>query len=161
MSASRGGGTPERPASVLIRGMKLDPTNLEIPQSWTTPGLAVLLLHSTDVPELAVAGLRAAHAGVCVTVDSFRLTRKAVLVLDAEGVRLAAKGVLGALSTGGRPNLVALVNEFVAKEGVIFVLEPAWRDRGFLDDALIPGAHLVSAGHLAKIAAANYAIATY
>jgi hypothetical protein len=140
--------------------MKPPPT-LAMPPAWTPPGLAVLLLHSTDTPDLAVAGLRAAHAGASVVVDSFVARPRSVLVLDAEGVRLAAKGVLGALSTGGRPNLVALMDEFVARDGLVFVAEPAWRDRGFEDAALIAGAHLVSAGHLAKVAAANYAIASY
>ncbi len=134
---------------------------LPTPPSWTRPGLAVLLLRSTDAPDLAVAGLRAAHAAASIDVDSFTARPRPVLVLDAEGVRLAAKGVLGALSTGGRPNLVAMMEEFVAKEGVVYVLEPAWRDRGFLDDALIAGAHLAPAGQLAKVAAANYAIASY
>ena len=141
--------------------MKLDPTVLPLPQTWTTPGLAILALHSTDSPDLAVAGLRAAHAGASVVVDSFRPRPRSVLILDAEGVRLAVRAVLGALSTGGRPNLVALVDEFLAREGILFVTEPAWRDRGFDDDALIPGARLVPAGQLARIAAANYAIATY
>ena len=140
--------------------MKPPPT-LPMPPSWTRPGLAILLLRSTDDPDLAVAGLRAAHAGASVDVDSFTTRPRPVLVLDAEGVRLAAKGVLGALSTGGRPNLVRLMDEFVAREGVVYVLEPAWRDRGFEDTALIAGAHLAPAGHLAKVAAANYAIASY
>lgn len=141
--------------------MKLDPTLLSIPDRWTIPGLAVLLLHSTDEPDLAVAGVRAAHAAAGADVDSFRLRRKPVLVLDAEGARIAARGVLGALSTGGRPNLIALVTEFLAREGAILVLEPAWRDRGFDDDVLIDGAALAPAGTLARLAAANYAIASY
>lgn len=140
--------------------MKPPPT-LSMPPSWTRPGLAVLLLHSTDAPDLAVAGLRAAHAAASIDVDSFSPRPRPVLVLDAEGVRLAAKGVLGALSTGGRPNLVAWMAEFVGKDGVVYVLEPAWRERGFADDALIAGAHLAPGGHLAKVAAANYAIASY
>jgi predicted peroxiredoxin len=141
--------------------MKLDPSLLEVPDRWTVPGLAVLLLHSTDEPDFAVAGVRAAHAAAAADIDTFRLRRKTVLVLDAEGVRLAAKGVLGALSTGGRPDLVALVAQFVAREGVILVLETAWRERGFDDDVLVDGAAIAPDATLARIAAANYAFASY
>ena len=142
--------------------MKLDPSALPIPRTWTIPGLAILLLHSTDAPDLAVAGVRAAHAAATTTtVDSFLRPPKPVLILDVEGVRLAARGVLGALSTGGRPDLVALVEAFVGREGLVLVVEPAWRERGFADDALIAGAKLVPAAQLARLAAANYAIASY
>ena len=38
---------------------------------------------------------------------------------------------------------------------------PAFFERGFQDDALIPGARLVAAAHLATLAASGYAIASY
>ena len=127
------------------------------PQPSAARGLAVLLLHSTDRPERAVAGVRAALATARASVGPI----PPALVLDVEGARMAAKGVAQALSTGGRPNLVDQLTEFVRLGGVIFAVEEAWRERGFLDDALMAGAKLVPAGHLAALASAGYAIASY
>ncbi len=123
----------------------------------TVRGLAVLLLHSTDRPERAVAGVRAALAAARANVTS----AAPALVLDVEGARMAAKGVAQALSSGGRPNLVEQLAEFVRLGGTVSAVEDAWRERGFLDDALIAGAHLVPASHVATLAAAGYAIASY
>ena len=119
--------------------------------------LAVLLLHSTDRPERAVAGVRAALAAARADVGP----TPPALVLDVEGSRLAAKGVAQALSTGGRPNLVEQLAEFARLGGAILAIEEAWRERGFLDDALIPGARLVPAAHLATLVAGNHVIASY
>src|SRR5262245_1532330 len=93
-----------------------------------------MLLHSTDDPDRAVAGVRAADAA----------GKGAAMWLDAEGVRLGAKGVAEALSgADGRPDVKAMLARFAQAGGRIWVSGPCWRDRGFAADALVEGAEVV------------------
>jgi hypothetical protein len=116
------------------------------------PALCVLLLHSTDVPDLAVAAVRAASAA----------GRGAGMWLDAEGVRLAAKGVAETLSgADGRPDVAAMLAGFADAGGRIWVSTPCWRDRGFADDALVRGATLEEPGRLAALAAEGFVFVSY
>ena len=118
--------------------------------------LALLLLHSADEPETAVAALRAAQAAAARPGSP-----RPVLWLDAEGVRLAARGVAEALSGGGRPDCVALLRAFTAGGGRIRVSRDAWRDRHFQDDALVEGAELVGPEGLADLAHDGYAFVSW
>jgi predicted peroxiredoxin len=118
--------------------------------------LAVLLLHSTDEPEVAVAALRAARAAAARPG-----ARRPVLRLDAEGVRLAARGVAEALTGGGRPDCKALLDGFVAAGGRLQVARDAWTDRGYLDDALVPGAEMTGPEGLADLAREGHAFVSF
>ena len=113
-----------------------------------THRLAVLCLHSTDEPDLAVAGLRVA-------------TKGATLALDAEGVRLAAKGVVETLSGGPRPDVKAMLAAVTRAGGEILVQRDAWRERGYLDDALVAGAVLVGPEAWSRLAADGLTFVTY
>jgi predicted peroxiredoxin len=114
--------------------------------------LCVVLLHSTDDPDRAVAGVRAAsEAG-----------GRAGMWLDAEGVRLAARGVAETLSNAdGRPDVAALLAGFAEAGGRIWVSGPCWRDRGYADDALVNGATLVEPARLAALAAEGFVFASF
>jgi uncharacterized protein len=121
------------------------------------PPLAVLLLRSTDEPERAVAALSAARAATTLGATA----QRPALVLDDEGVRIAAKGVAEAISGGGRPDAKEILTAFVSAGGRVLASRDAWRGRGYLDDALVEGATLVGAEILAELAAAGYAIASF
>ena len=121
--------------------------------------LAVLLLRSTDEPDVAVAALRSAHGAA---LRPRRGPQPApALLLEAEGARLAAKGVADVLSGGGRPDVRALLEGFQKAGGRVLVSAAAWRERGYQDDALVPGAVLVGAEALADLAAEGLAIASF
>jgi predicted peroxiredoxin len=114
----------------------------------------VLLLHSTDEPSLAVAAIRVAHGAASAG-------RPCALFLAAEGSRIAAKGVLEALSGGGRPDLVGLVRQFVADGGKIHVSGEALRERGFAADALLPEASVEPEDGLARLASEGWVFASF
>jgi hypothetical protein len=118
--------------------------------------LAILLLHSSDEPEVAVAALRAARAAAA-RPDAPR----PVLRLDAEGVRVGARGVAEALSGGGRPDCRALLDGFTADGGRIEVARDAWRDRGYADDALVAGAELSGPDGLTDLARAGFVVVSF
>jgi hypothetical protein len=114
--------------------------------------LCVLLLHSTDDPDRAVAGVRAAAAA----------GGRAGMWLDAEGVRLAARGVAETLSgADGRPDVKALLVRFAADGGRIWVSGPCWRERGFEDDVLVDGASVAEPERLAGLAAEGWVFASF
>lgn len=120
--------------------------------------LCVVLLHSTDEPDRAVAGIdavRAAALGAGAPVG------RPALLLDVEGVRLGAKGVAETLSSGGRPDVPAMLASFVRAGGEILVVQEAWAERGYLDDALVTGARLVPRRTLAEMAAQSHAFVSY
>lgn len=117
--------------------------------------LCVLLLHSTDAPERAVAAVRAAHAAAAGG-------KRAGLYLDVEGVRLAAKGVAETLSNAdGRPDVRALLQEFVARGGRVLVSSAEWSARGYEADALVDGASLAADDALATLAAEGWVFASW
>ena len=118
------------------------------------PHLCVLLLHSSDEPDLAAAAIGAAHATVAAG-------RPAALYLEAEGTRLGAKGVAEALSRGGRPDLAALLAAFSKAGGRVLVSGPSWRERGFAPDALLPGASIVEREALSTLAAEGFVFASF
>lgn len=119
--------------------------------------LAVVLLHAADEPEFAAAALRAAHAAAQRPGEP-----RPVLWLDAEGARVGARGVAEALGGGGgRPDTKALLEAFHAAGGRILVAEEAWRERGFDDAALVPGARLAPPKTLAELADAGYAFLSF
>jgi predicted peroxiredoxin len=114
--------------------------------------LCVVLLHSTDAPERAVAGVRAAHAAGA----------GGGLFLDAEGTRLGAKGVAETLSgADGRPDVSAWLAEIPRAGGRLWVSAPGWRERGFEDAALVEGAELVEPARLAALASDGWVFASY
>jgi uncharacterized protein len=114
--------------------------------------LCVILLHSTDDPDRAVAGVRAAAAA----------GGSAAMWLDAEGVRLGAKGVAETLSgADGRPDVKALLAGFAKAGGRIWVSGPCWRDRGFAADALVEGAEVAEPERLAALAAEGFVFASF
>ena len=116
--------------------------------------LCVLLLHSTDEPDLAATALVAAHAAVATG-------KAAAVYLAAEGTRMAARGVAETISHGGRPDARALLDGCGAGGGRLLVSAPCWRERGFEADALVPGASLVEPDALAALAAEGYSFASF
>lgn len=122
--------------------------------------LCVVLLHSTDEPDRAVAGIDAARAAAMGAGTGFPLGKPA-LFLDVEGVRLGAKGVTETLSSGGRPDVTEMLASFHRAGGEILVVREAWAERGYLDDALVPGARLVPRRTLAEMASVSHVFVTY
>ena len=116
--------------------------------------LCVVLLHSTDEPDLAVAGLEAAAAAV-------RSGRKAVLYLAVEGVRMGVKGVAEALSGFGRPDLKAILDGFLAGGGRVMLSEPCFRARGFEKGAVVLGASVVEPEALSALVEEGYATVSF
>ena len=116
--------------------------------------LCVVLLHSTDEPDLAVAGLSAAHAAVSAG-------RKAALYLAAEGVRVGVRGVAEALSGHGRPDLAGMLGGFVESGGLLLLSGPCFRERGFEPGAVVPGATLVEPEALSALVEEGYAAASF
>jgi predicted peroxiredoxin len=122
------------------------------------PRLAVHLLHSSDEPDRVVAALRvlrAAALGAAAPVGG------PALVLDLEGVRLAAKGVASALAGDGRPDVKELLASALRAGAKVFVGADAWRARGYADDALLEGASLADAGTVANLVATGYVFVGY
>lgn len=122
--------------------------------------LCVVLLHSTDEPDRAVAGIDAVRAAALGAGVGVPLGRPALL-LDVEGVRLGARGVAETLSSGGRPDVSAMLASFVRAGGEILVVREAWAERGYLDDVRVPGARLVPRRTLAEMAALSHAFVSY
>jgi predicted peroxiredoxin len=116
--------------------------------------LCVLLLHSTDEPDLAVAALHAARGAVASG-------QPGALFLAGEGVRVAAKGVLEALSSGGRPDLADVLRDFLARGGRVHVSEACLRARQFAPDALLPGVVLEPEDGLSRLAAEGWVFASF
>lgn len=119
-----------------------------------SPRLGIHLVHSTDEPERTVAAVRmlaaAAEAGA-----------RPVLLLDVEGVRLAARGVAETLRGDGRPDVKALLTGAIDRGARLAVLADAWRERGYLDDALLAGAALCDAAEPLRLVASGVAFLTY
>ncbi len=103
----------------------------------------------------ALRVLRAAAIGAAPTVGG------PVLVLDLEGVRLAAKGVAETLAGDGRPDVKALLTSAVRAGAKVFVDAEAWRARGYADDALLEGAELADAGTVANLVASGHVFVAY
>ncbi len=120
--------------------------------------LCVVLLHSTDEPDRAVAGIDAARAAA---MGAGEVAGRPTLFLDVEGVRLGAKGVTETLSSGGRPDVTAMLASFHRAGGETLVTREAWAERGYLDDALVPGARLVPRRTLAELAGTSHVFVTY
>jgi predicted peroxiredoxin len=116
--------------------------------------LCVLLLRSTDEPERAATALVAAHAAA-------KSGRPAALYLASEGARLAARGVAETISSAGRPDARAEIDGFLAAKGRLLVSRACWRERGFADDALLPGATLVDPAALSDLAAEGFSFASF
>jgi len=106
--------------------------------------LCVVLLHSTDEPDLAVAGLGAAFAAVAAG-------KPVALWLASEGVRLGAKGVAETLSGHGRPDVKAWLDAIAAKGGPIVLSKPCFEARGFGIHALVAGARIEGPEALASL----------
>jgi predicted peroxiredoxin len=118
------------------------------------PHLCVVLLHSTDEPDLAVAGLATALAAA-------RAGRKTAVWLAVEGARLGAKGVGETLSGHGRPDVAAILKELALEPGRILVSAPCWQARGFESDVLLPGATLVDPQGLSALVEDGFACASF
>ena len=118
------------------------------------PSLCVVLLHSTDEPDLAVAALEAAAAAVASG-------RKAALYLAVEGVRMGVKGVAETLSGFGRPDVKAILDGIVAGGGRVLLSGPCFRRRGFETSAVVAGATLVEPDALAGLAEEGYATVSF
>lgn len=118
------------------------------------PHLCVVLLHSTDEPDLAVAGLATALAAV-------RAGRPAAVWLAVEGSRLGARGVAETLSGHGRPDVAAMLRELASTPGLVRVAGPCFRARGFEPDALVPGAALVEPEALSALVESGFACASF
>ncbi len=117
--------------------------------------LCVILLHSTDAPERAVAGVGAAGAAVAAG-------RVAALYLAVEGVRLAARGVAETLSNAdGRPDVRKALDDFLARGGRLLVSSPCWAARGYEASALLPGASMAAEDGLAALAAEGFSFASF
>jgi predicted peroxiredoxin len=108
------------------------------------PRLCVALLHSTDEPDLAVAGMGAAHAAA-------EAGKPVALWLAAEGVRLGAKGVAETLSGHGRPDVKAWLTTVIERGGRVLLSRPCFVARGFAEDAIVAGARLAEPVELAAL----------
>ena len=118
------------------------------------PHLCVVLLHSTDEPDLAVAGLATALAAA-------RAGRPVALWLAVEGARLGAKGVAETLSGHGRPDVAAMLREIAATPDRVWVAGPCWRARGFEPGVLLPGARLAEPEALSALVESGFACASF
>jgi predicted peroxiredoxin len=118
------------------------------------PHLCVVLLHSTDEPDLAVAGLATALAAV-------RAGRKAAVWMAVEGARLGAKGVAETLSGHGRPDVAAMLAEIASAPGRVLVAGPCFRARGFEPDVLVAGAKIVEPEALSALVEEGWACASF
>src|SRR5262245_19059165 len=116
--------------------------------------LCVVLLHSTDEPDLAVAGLDAARGAA-------EAGRPVTLWLASEGARIGAKGVARALSGHGRPDLEAWLATIVARGGRVLVSASSWADRGYAPEALIEGGDVVPAAALSSLVAEGWVCASF
>ena len=118
------------------------------------PHLCVVLLHSTDEPDLAVAGLATALAAA-------RAGRTVALWLAVEGARLGARGVAETLSGHGRPDVAAMLREVAAAPDRVWVSAPCWRARGFEPDALVSGVKVAEPEALSALVESGYACASF
>ena len=116
--------------------------------------LCVVLLHSTDEPDLAVAGLSAAHAAVAAG-------RPAALYLAAEGVRVGVRGVAEALSGHGRPDLREMLVQFLKGGGRVLLSGPCFRARGFEPAAVVEGAAVAEPEALSALAEEGYSAVSF
>ena len=118
------------------------------------PHLCVVLLHSTDEPDLAVAGLEAAAAAI-------KAGRPAALYLAVEGVRIGVKGVAETLSGHGRPDVKAILSDFIAGGGRALLSGPCFRSRGFEVGAVVAGASVVEPEALSRLAEEGFVAVSF
>ena len=116
--------------------------------------LCVVMLHSTDEPDLAVAGLEVAHAA---TKDG----RPVAMWLASEGVRLGVRGVAETLSGHGRPDVAGWLAEVIAGGGRVLLSRRDFEARGFEAAAVVPGASVAGPEALAALVEEGFVPASF
>ena len=116
--------------------------------------LLFLFVHSTEVPERTVMGLRTARA--------VQQGGQAVdLWLTAEGARLGVKAVAETLSDpGDEQSAVAMLEGLVDDGARLFVDRPSFDERHFTEDALREGATLTPPQTLGELVSGDHVAVT-
>ncbi len=104
---------------------------------------AVNLTHSTDDPDRATVAMVVANAAVASG-------KQTIVFLSSEGVRLATKGIAEQINEEGFQPMTALLGNYLAAGGTVWVCSPCFKKRGFIDSDLIEGATIVGGAKLVE-----------
>ena len=114
--------------------------------------LLIIATHAADDPERATIPFVLANAAMATDMS-------VVLVLQAEGVRLAVIDQAKQINAEAFPPLQNLMNDFFGLGGVLMVCSPCLKARKIQESQVIPGTRLVAAGTIvAELASANIAL---
>ena len=103
----------------------------------------VSLTRSTDDPDRATVAMVVANAAVASG-------KQTMVFLSSEGIRLAVKGVADQISEEGFQPMTALLQNFLAAGGSVWVCSPCFKKRGYTDGDLIEGASIVGGAKLVE-----------
>ena len=103
----------------------------------------VNLTRSTDDADRATVAMVVANAAVASG-------KQTIVFLSSEGVRLATKGIAEQINEEGFQPMTALVGNYLAAGGTVWVCSPCFKKRGFTDSDLIEGATIVGGAKLVE-----------
>jgi predicted peroxiredoxin len=111
--------------------------------------LFIIATHAADDPERATVPFVLANAAMAMDMT-------VVLLLQAEGVRLAVIDQAKQINAEAFPPLRTLMNDFVGLGGVLMVCSPCLKARKIQENQVIPGIRIVTAGIIvAEVSSAN------
>ena len=115
---------------------------------------AVNLTHSTDDPDRATVAMVVANAAVASG-------KQTIVFLSSEGVRLATKGIAEQINEEGFQPMTALVGNYLAAGGTVWVCSPCFKKRGLAEDKLIKNAIIVGGAKLVEALSQGAACVSY
>jgi predicted peroxiredoxin len=116
--------------------------------------LVVFATHGSDDPERATLPFVVANAALAMDA-------KVAVVLQADGVTLATKGMYEKVSAPGFEPLKKLVDSLVELGGSILVCIPCIEQRKITPDMLIQGAQPVKSGRVVQEVLDSSAVVNY
>jgi len=116
--------------------------------------LVVFATHGVKDPERATIPFVVANAALAMDA-------KVVMVLQADGVELATKGMYEKISSPGFEPLKKLVDSFIEFGGSIIVCIPCIEQRKITPDMLVQGAQPAKAGRVVQEVLDSTAVVNY
>ena len=105
--------------------------------------ITVIMTHGGEDPERATLPFVVANAALAMDV-------KAVLILQAEAVRLAVKGGADGIAAPGLPPLKDLVASYKDQGGPLLVCTPCIKARGIAPETLLENSSTIAAARVVQ-----------
>lgn len=116
--------------------------------------LVVIVTNGFDKPELVTIPFVMATAAQSMDVE-------VTIILQADGVTLAEKGVCEGITAHGFMPLKQLLDTFFELNGKLLVCTPCVKSRGIAESELIAGSQLIAAGTVISETLSAKAVMSY